>query len=77
MLKSVYLHAWRNAENGDCEACDASLADGWCVYVRGDYNDETGPCFDVLEEKDFKDYETALTYGDRLARKLGATLEEY
>lgn len=77
---SVNLHAWRNAENGDCEYCDASeeTPDGWCIYTRTDFDNEGKAApFDISDEADFADYATALAAGQERAARLGVPLQEY
>lgn len=77
---AVMLHAWVNTPEGDCTYCDPTeeTPDGWCIYTRSDFDDAglVAP-FDISDEQDFEDWESALAAGQARAAALGVQLHEY
>lgn len=66
MSRTIMLHAWLTAENGDQNYCepDHPKREGWSVYIREQKsNDE----FDTFEEHDFQHRADAEDYANRLS----------
>lgn len=73
----VCIHAFAIRDGGDNEYCDArdETPSGWNVYVRRDHGQ--GLPFDIVEDTDFPDRESALAYAQSKAAELNCEIDEY
>ena len=59
-LCSVHLHGFTSTDDGGTEYTDdASLIEGYCVYIRTETPDDAQQPFDISNEEDFTTLEAA------------------
>lgn len=74
---TVMLHGFVKLPDGSSEHCEDQTPEGWCVWVRRDFEADTE--FDDLSyfERDLETEAAAWTYARELASQLECEIDDY